>query len=65
MTRRKRDHHLAENARKKQLVYPKPYLPGMDGKGVSPMDARRRFGTCTSYCEPYGMVDIKISRQSM
>lgn len=32
MDKRKRDHEYAEIALTKKLVYPKPYLPGLDGK---------------------------------
>jgi hypothetical protein len=34
MDKRKRDHEYAEIARTKKLVYPKPYIPGLDGKGI-------------------------------
>jgi hypothetical protein len=65
MDKRKRDHEYAEIARTKKLVYPKPYLPGFDGKGVSPMDKRRVFAVALGYASPYDMVDIMICRQSI
>eukprot|EP00961_Rhodomonas_salina_P169604 2285404-Rhodomonas_salina.1 len=39
MDKRKRDHEYAEIARTKKLVYPKPYLCGLDGKGALGLDA--------------------------
>lgn len=65
MDKRKRDHEYAEIARTKKLVYPKSYLPGLDGKGVSPMDKRRVFGIALGYASPYDLVDIMICRQSL
>lgn len=65
LTKRKRDHEYAEIAHSKKLVYPKPYLPGLDGKGVSPMDKRRVFGIVLGYASPYDHVDIMICRQSL
>ncbi len=43
MDKRKRDYEYAEIANTKKLVYPKPYIPGIDGQGASPMDKRRVF----------------------
>eukprot|EP00961_Rhodomonas_salina_P214826 2901396-Rhodomonas_salina.1 len=65
MDKRKRDHEYAEIARTKKLVYPKPYLPGLDGISASPMDKRRVFGLAQGYASPYDLVDIMISRQSL
>lgn len=65
MTKRKRDHEYAEIAQTKKLVYPKPYLPGIDGTGVSPMDKRRVFGIALGYANGYDLVDIMISRQAL
>jgi hypothetical protein len=65
LDKRKRDHEYAEIALTKKLVYPKPYLPGLDGKGASPMDKRRVFGIALGYASPYDLVDIMICRQSL
>jgi hypothetical protein len=65
MDKRKRDHEYAEVANTKSLVYPKPYIPGIDGKGASPMDKRRVFAKALGYAAPYDLVDIMIARQSL
>ncbi len=65
MAKRKRDHEYAEIARTKKVVYPKPYIPGLDGKGVSPLDKRRVFAVALGYSSAYDMVDIMICRQSL
>ncbi len=65
MQKRKRDHEYAETAKTKKFVYPKPYIPGLDGKGVSPLDKRRVFGMVLGYSSAYDMVDVMICRQSL
>jgi hypothetical protein len=65
MKKRQRDHEYAEIARTKKFVYPKPYIPGLDGQGVSPLDKRRVFGIVLGYANSYDMVDIMICRQSL
>lgn len=52
-------------AQHKRLIFPKPYLPGHNGDGVSLLDKRRVFAVALAYAEPYDNVDLMICRQSL
>lgn len=59
-----RNHQYAERALTKNLVYVKPYRPGITGEGATLLDFKRIFGKATGDAGPQELVDLKICKQS-